>query len=736
MAPARSELIYLQFLLLIIFSIVVCPSSVQGQPQVSQSHSLKHPISVSDVIATTRLGDRAYFEGRSPQGGVAQFSPDGKRFIIVLRKGNPQRNTNDFSIYIFTTADIFRSPTLNRLLTMASSSNRDAIHDLRWLDNETLAFIGENPGDNPQVYTLNVRTRHLKQQTHHARPVDDYALSSDGRLIVFVSEAPERRCGSTDGERRLGIVVTGQRLSDLIKNICPGSEHERQLFVQRSGKRVVQIPVTDSISIYPSNPIALSPNDRYALITAWITDMPEDWADYRDERLRRIVTTPRRKGEHTTWQRYLLLDTKNNSIVSLLNAPMPIPSPVVWGKDGQSIFLRCYLPLDVTDQREREARMKEPFPVEVSLPGLELRKITDDEWRKLNQLEQHEELAVTLEEDANTPPKVYVSNPRTSQKALLLDLNPQFTELHFGKVERITWVVHGIELEGGLYLPPDYSTGKRYPLVIQTHGFSRDRFSMDGFYEWSSAYAARPLAAHGFLVLQTYQFTDRKDRDRVASDRSLGATEAQSFKTFSALAYEKAVDYLDSREMIDRDRVGISAFSRAVCYTAYALTHTKSKFAAGILTDGIDCGYFQYTAVPNIAWDANALDGGVAPYGDGLKEWLKEAPGFNLDKVRTPMRLVALNPESVLNSWEWYVGLTLQRKAVDLIEIPDASHLMQRPRDRQIAMQGVVDWFRFWLQGAEDRDTAKAEQYDRWKGLREKYLVVSSSATNEVIEKK
>jgi len=29
-----------------------------------------------------------------------------------------------------------------------------------------------------------------------------------------------------------------------------------------------------------------------------------------------------------------------------------------------------------------------------------------------------------------------------------------------------------------------------------------------------------------------------------------------------------------------------------------------------------------------------------------------------------------------------------------------------------------MDWFRFWLQGYEDPDPAKAEQYKRWGELR------------------
>jgi dienelactone hydrolase len=101
------------------------------------------------------------------------------------------------------------------------------------------------------------------------------------------------------------------------------------------------------------------------------------------------------------------------------------------------------------------------------------------------------------------------------------------------------------------------------------------------------------VCRQGFAVLQTYQFKEGKDHDRVAADRNLGATEAQSFKQFAALAYEEAINYLDTRGMIDHNRVGISGFSRTVCFAAYALTHSQSNCAAGILTDGIDCGYFQ-----------------------------------------------------------------------------------------------------------------------------------------------
>jgi len=106
------------------------------------------------------------------------------------------------------------------------------------------------------------------------------------------------------------------------------------------------------------------------------------------------------------------------------------------------------------------------------------------------------------------------------------------------------------------------------------------------------------------------------------------------------------------------------------------------------------------------------------PFGEGLKRWLNEAPGFNLDKIHTPVRLVAIGSTSVLDMWEEFSGLSLQNKPVDFIEIPDGVHLLQKPWDRRIAMQGIVDWFRFWLKDEEDPDPAKSEQYARWRELR------------------
>jgi len=114
--------------------------------------------------------------------------------------------------------------------------------------------------------------------------------------------------------------------------------------------------------------------------------------------------------------------------------------------------------------------------------------------------------------------------------------------------------------------------------VIQTHGFKQDKFWIDG--PWSGAFAAQPLASKGFVVLQVGSSVDPWEDEKYANtlqevDRHMAA-------------YEGAVDYLDKRGIVDREKVGLIGFSITTYYLAYTLTHSKHHFAAATLADGFD----------------------------------------------------------------------------------------------------------------------------------------------------
>ena len=85
--------------------------------------------------------------------------------------------------------------------------------------------------------------------------------------------------------------------------------------------------------------------------------------------------------------------------------------------------------------------------------------------------------------------------------------------------------------------------------------------------------------------------------------------------------------------------------------------------------------------------------------------------GFSYGQNRNSAPYSNLGPESLLSDWHWYSGLARLDKPVEMVYIPEGTHILEKPWDRMVSQQGNVDWFCFWLKGEEDPDPAKAEQY-------------------------
>ncbi len=314
---------------------------------------------------------------------------------------------------------------------------------------------------------------------------------------------------------------------------------------------------------------------------------------------------------------------------------------------------------------------------------------------------------VGVRQDLNNPPTLFVSNGSKDQGLRLWDPNPRLHTINLGEVSVYAWRDKaGREWHGGLVKPPNFNPGHRYPLVIQTYGFRSQEFMTVGTF--TTAFAARPLAASEILVLQIDGAFD------------LLATPQEAF--VNAQACEAAIDQLSEEGLVDAARVGIIGFSRSGYWTLEALTKYPRRFAAATIASSDFLGYMQRLLGVDIGDDTLKKESvaiyGSQPFGDGLKTWLKEAPAFNLDKIVAPVRIEVHDSQDLLFNWELYAALRLQDKPVDLIYLPDAVHVVVKPLERLASEQGDVDWFRFWLKDEEDPDPAKADQYARWRELR------------------
>ncbi len=721
----------------------LAPGSVASAP----------PITAADVIGMTTIGNGV-------QGDEADYdvvSPDGSRIAVVVQRPNLAHNTVDFALVVFRTADLLRGPKADTVATFASSSNRPGIVHVRWLpDNATLVFLGERPSELPQIYTLDTRTQQLTQRTHATTVITSFDLAGAGDPVVYAAEEPRDTSGYA-AMRAHGFVVAPRALvSDVIAGDwglqIPAWEARdpHALHVVR-GASETTVLLPDSAAGYRScrvgqfSTLSIASSGDVALMQCRLRTAPPEWKGYRQKQFRLLA------DQGYAGDMYVVLDLTTGRAHPLIDAPADLTTTLVWAPDGRSVVLaNALLPLDVTDSAERAARATHQMVAEVDVhtgavtviarrdtlvalgwnPRNATVELTPGTYLMPNETRRvyyrktaagwHEAPAramaappvavVVIDQGLNMTMRLSAVDPRTKARQVIYDPNPGLlTKYRFGREDVIHWKTKaGAAWVAGLYWPPDYVPGQRYPLVIQTHGFDSTAFSPYGAY--STGEAAQPLANLGMFVLQM-------------SNLPIESLVTPREGPLSMEGVEEAIDYLDSLGLIDRTRVGMQGFSRTCYYTLYLLTHSHYPIAAAALTDGVDMSYLQHLVFEptqigsgEIA-EYTKMNGGE-PFGAALKTWMERAPGFNLDRVTAPLQLTALTPRSLLEEWEPYAGLLLQGKPAEMVYIPDGAHVLTRPWERLTSEQGAVDWYRFWLKGEEDPDPAKAEQYVRWHALR------------------
>ncbi len=257
-------------------------------------------------------------------------------------------------------------------------------------------------------------------------------------------------------------------------------------------------------------------------------------------------------------------------------------------------------------------------------------------------------LAVTIAQSLSSPPVLQAHDPVSGRTKVVWNPNPQLAGKQMGSASVYRWKdTTGHEWTGGLVLPVGYEKGKRYPLVIQTYVFYPQQFLADGMD--TTAEAALPLASAGIAVLQIEKRFDLAVTDQEAAIQEPG--------------FEAAINSLADAGIVDPTRVGIIGFSRGCYYVEKVLIDRPGLFAAATTADGADQSY-----VSHMIWQGSPIamqdDSiyGVAPQGEGLRVWMEKAPGFNLHKVRTPVRIESIGAASVIQEAELYGALREQEK--------------------------------------------------------------------------
>jgi dipeptidyl aminopeptidase/acylaminoacyl peptidase len=730
----------------------------------------KKPFTVADEIGLRFFGGGEGNRGAkaldfSPNGKyIAIDTERGRLDLNRVEDSLRFYRTEDIKNFL-AGSDQSKPPAPVWIMTAPPQKEGSVINDWRWLaDSSSVAYLESIEEGYKRLVLADLTKKTVEALTSKTENVGSFDIR-DRQHYVYTSSEPAELLKKKEAEGHPATVVgTGKNIwemifpTEMLQSQLKWGAADSTLWSVIDGKRS-RVNNKD----FETRGMVLSPDGR-SIITRISLKPPEEWKSLYLPPYPSPAFDELRTGDKVS--EYVLVDLQNGKAQPITNTPTSdtagwadMMAGPDWSSDGQAILLPgtflssskpsppCVAVIDLASNTSecmwtmKPGRDSNGAPIhkdyrwlqevrfvngdkQLVLVGYayvgqgfkvgtsEYRRTADRTWEQVGPEFAGDadevgpgDLRIRVKEGPNDPPLVVASAGGKSR--VVWDPNPELEDVKLGQVRIYTWKAEdGRPWRGGLYLPPDFKPGQRYPFVIQTHGFDESGFVPAGLFP--TGLAAEALANTGMVVLQ------------VADEGDACPMETPNEGPCMVKGYEAAVQQLTSEGVIDPENIGMIGFSRTCYYTMEALTMSSSlHIKAALITDGLMLDYVPDGLEGGSSFDEKMI--GAPAYGQGLQTWLQRSPSFNLEKVNAALMVVGEGPASLLTMWHPYAALHYLRKPVDVVMLNTDEHTLTNPAERMASQGGSVDWFRFWLKGEEEPDPAKTEQYKRWHDLRTLY---------------
>ena len=259
-------------------------------------------------------------------------------------------------------------------------------------------------------------------------------------------------------------------------------------------------------------------------------------------------------------------------------------------------------------------------------------------------------------------------------------------ELDLARVLNVTFQSgDGTEIEGFVFLPPDYREGRRYPTVLRIHGGPVAQYD----FSWNGE--AQLFAAHGYVVV----ISNPRGSSGYGQDFSAALFAAWGVKDFEDVM--AAVDYTIEQGYTDPDRLGVGGWSYGGILTNYVITKSD-RFEAAIsgasevnyvANYGHDHYQYWWEAELGLPWESR-------------ENWERISPWNDVDKIVTPTLVIGGKEDwnvPIHNSEQLYQALRRRGVPTQLVVYPDEAHSITRPSFVRDRYQRYLDWYDLYLRG-------------------------------------
>ncbi|HEX5475102.1 MAG TPA: prolyl oligopeptidase family serine peptidase [Vicinamibacterales bacterium] len=308
---------------------------------------------------------------------------------------------------------------------------------------------------------------------------------------------------------------------------------------------------------------------------------------------------------------------------------------------------------------------------------------------------------LTRFETPSDPPNYYVRDIAAGTKHAITafpDPAPQLRGVH---KEFVTYKrKDGVELNGTLYLPPDYEPGERLPVLMWA--YPREFGDADSASQVTgSAYRFTTYngASQLFLLTQGYAVFDNPTMPIIGPGETANDTYVEQLVASAQAAVDKLVDM----GIADRDRIGIGGHSYGAFMTANLLAHSR-LFRAGIARSGAynrSLTPFGFQNERRTFWDVPQIYERMSPF-------------WYADKVKDPILLIHGEADDnsgtfPIQSERFYRALKGFGATVRYVTLPDEAHGYAARESVLDTLAEMINWMDKYVKNAAPPTTAHGQ---------------------------
>jgi dipeptidyl aminopeptidase/acylaminoacyl peptidase len=676
----------------------------QSRPREDQASARR--MSLVDLIDVPRISD-------------PQISPDGKQIVYVRSTADWKANRRVTHIW---RVDVSGSGAPVQF----THGDGEGETSPRWSpDGTQIAFLARRPegeakrdSDAPapktQVFVMDVAGGEARPVTKHPTSASQIAWALDGAAIYFVaddekSDEEKKREKTKDDvyafdenyeQKHLWRVNVG---SGAAERVTSGDFSVLDYALSTDGTRIVQHRApTPLFGDAAQSEVWIAPatgGDATRITTNGVSESEARLSPAGD----RVVFTAEAGPKFENYYNGRVFvagdkPTTGGEPRALAASPSHDVRQAAWSRDGRTIFFTAAAGLE-TQLFKMSADGGDPVALTRG------RHVLRD-WTYAPRADRH----VFFIDDATSPGEIWTLGPESSEPVRVTRLHETVARtFRLARQEAVQWKgADGATVEGLLYYPVDYQQGRRYPLVVQTHGgpASADQY---GFGSWGSY--VQVLVGKGYAVLKpNYRgstgYGDAFLRDMVGS-----------YFRNSHLDVMAGVDHLVKIGIADPDRLAKMGWSAGGHMTNKIITFTN-RFKAASSGAGAANWISMYAQSDVRTYRTPWFGGTPWQKNAPIDLYWDHSPLKDAASVRTPTIFLVGErdvrvpmPQSV----EMYRALKANGVPTKLYIAPREPHGWQELRHQLFKMNVELEWFERWV-------TRRPYEWERAPGEEEKTL--------------